>query len=120
MAKILIIEDDVGVLTALTKVLEKNGHTVITAQDGLQGTTLVHSEKPDLVILDLILPVGGGLTALRNLRISTHTKSLPVIVMSATDNVTLIEDVHAIGVDEYIEKPYDVNKLLARIQELLT
>lgn len=120
MAKILIIEDDAVVTTALSKILESNGYQVVIAQDGLQGTTMSHSEKPDLIILDLILPVGDGLTTLRNLKRSVNTKAIPIIVMSATDDDHLKEEVKAVGVEEYIEKPYNPDKLIARIKEILS
>jgi len=119
MKKILIIEDDVNVVTLLTQILENQNFTVISASDSLQGTTIAHQENPDLIILDLILPLGGGETSLRNLKMSTHTKEIPIIVMSATVDEHLIERVKNMGIEAFIEKPFDTNNLISKVQATL-
>lgn len=119
MSKILIIEDDQSLVMLLTTALESSGFTVVAAFDGMQGTTLAHDEKPDLILLDLIMPLGGGLNALKNLKKSTHTSAIPVIVISGTSDVLLIDDVKNMGIEEYIAKPFDINDLIKKIQEVI-
>ena len=119
MSKILIIEDDLAVAALLSKTLESNNFTVICATDGLQGTTLAHNDNPDLIVLDLILPVGDGETVLRNLKISEHTKKIPIIVISATDDEHLIAQVKNQDIVHFFRKPLNPDDLLLKIQEVL-
>ncbi len=119
MSKILIIEDDESMVKLLSEVLEKNDFTIVTASDGLQGTTVAHQENPDLIILDLIMPVGGGETTLRNLKMSEHTKDTPIIVMSGTSDELLKEQISHMGIKHFFEKPFIVEKLVSKIKEIL-
>ena len=84
MHKILIIEDDIDLSTVLQMNLESKGFEVSVAHDAIQGTALTHSIKPDLIILDINLPAGGGLTILKNIKMSVNTKMVPVIVLSGS------------------------------------
>ena len=119
MNTILIIEDDLDSITVLRKSLATHGFKVITAQDGTQGTSFGHSEKPALIILDLGLPAGGGLMTLKNLKLSSHTKFIPVIVVSGTDDQDLIEKVRQEGIEDFIQKPYESKDLIAKIELIL-
>lgn len=119
MSKILIIEDDQGMVQMLTAALENDGFEVVATIDGTQGIEVAHNEKPDLILLDLIMPVGGGMSALKNLKVSTHTSMIPVIVISGTSDVLLIDDVKTIGIEAFFTKPFDTNDLIAKIQEIL-
>lgn len=119
MSKILIIEDDQSLVMLLTTALESHDFTVVAAYDGLQGTTLAHDEKPDLILLDLIMPLGRGEVTLSNLKKSTHTKKIPIIVISGTSDEHLIAQVKNMGIEAYIAKPFDMNDLVAKIKEIL-
>ena len=119
MSKILIIEDDLIMVKLLTTALENDHFTVVAAYDGLQGTTLAHNERPDLIVLDLIMPLGGGITALRNLKMSTHTNMIPIIVISSTSDNCLIEEVKNMDIEIFITKPFNANDLLLKIKEIL-
>ena len=120
MAKILVIDDDVHLAEMTQMRLKASGHNVVVAHDALQATSLAHSEKPDLIILDLIMPVGGGVSTLRNLKMSSHTKTIPVIVISGTSDDELKEEVSSIGIDSFFEKPYDANELISKIEQILS
>ena len=120
MSKILIIEDDLNMVKLLTTVLESNHFTVVAAYEGMQGTILAHNEKPDLIILDLIMPLGGGEVALRNLKMSTHTNKIPIIVISGTCDDHLIERVKSQGITAFIAKPFGANDLVSKIKEVLS
>lgn len=120
MSKILIIEDDESMVKLLSNVLEKNNFTIVVASDGLQGTTAAHQETPDLIILDLIMPVGGGETTLSNLKVSPHTKEIPIIVMSGTSDELLKEQVKHMGIKHFFEKPFVMEKMVAKVKEILS
>jgi DNA-binding response OmpR family regulator len=120
MSKILIIEDDVILTELLRKTLESDHFRVVTAGDGLQGTTLAHNEKPDLILLDLIMPLGGGVVALRNLKISTHTKAIPVVIISGTEDAHLIDQVKSMGIAAFVAKPFTATDLAAKVKAILS
>ena len=119
MKKILIIDDDLGLVTAFSRIMEKHNFQVISAQDGLQGTMLAHNEKPDLIVLDLIMPLGGGITTLRNLKLSVHTRGIPIIVFSGTGDEYLQEEVLRLGIEHYVAKSCDFEPLALKIENIL-
>jgi len=115
MSKILIVEDEVDIAKVLKKRLTENGFEVIAASDGYEGTKLAHKEKPDLVILDLLMPVGGGMSVLKNIRMSGEIMEIPVVVLTGMKNEDYKKQVLAEGVEAYLEKPYDPDQLIATI-----
>jgi two-component system, OmpR family, alkaline phosphatase synthesis response regulator PhoP len=119
MAKILIVEDMESVVTLLRTLLEREGFEVTAAQDGLEALEAVRREKPDLVLLDLILPGLDGLEVCRRIRHDPITAHLPIIILSGkeeeTDKVIGLE----IGADDYITKPFQANELIARVKSRL-
>lgn len=119
MSKILIIEDDASVTKLLSTVLEKKDFDVLIAHDILKGTTLAQTEKPDLILLDLVLSEGRGVTVIKNLKMSTCTDNIPIIVISGTDDVSRIAEVSSLGITNFIRKPFDINDVIAKIQEVL-
>lgn len=112
--KILIIEDEEDLVKGLRLNLEDEGYQVTWASDGTQGLDLVFREKPDLIILDIMLPKKDGLEVCRELREKKITT--PVIMLTAKgeeiDKVVGLE----IGADDYITKPFSIRELLARIK----
>ncbi|MDD3374625.1 MAG: response regulator transcription factor [Candidatus Omnitrophica bacterium] len=119
MHKILIVEDDVDLATVLQMNLVSKGFEVFVAHDAIQGTSLAHNKNPDLIILDINLPAGGGLAILRNVKMSINTKLIPVIILSGTEDEQLIHEVLHGGVEDYIKKPYDLEDLCKRINHIL-
>jgi len=119
MSKILIIEDDFDVAKVLKKRLSKSSFETLVAEDGYHGIELAHKEKPDLIILDLKLPAGGGLGVLKGLRSSLHTKHIPVLVLTAMKDEEYKKKTLEKGVDAYLEKPYDPAVLLDTIKNIL-
>jgi len=117
MTRILIIEDDPAIQKGLKDVLEFEGYEVLTANDGAAGYRLVHEKKPELVILDLMLPVIGGFEVCRKLR--GDAVPTPILMLTArseeTDRVSGLD----LGADDYVTKPFSVRELLARIRALL-
>ena len=116
MKQILIIEDDTAILRGLKDNLEFEGYAVLSATDGEQGLALILEKKPDLVVLDLMLPRLGGYEVLRKVR--AEGSVVPVLILTARGEE--IDKVHGlnIGADDYMTKPFSVRELLARIQAI--
>jgi len=114
--KALVVEDDINIAELLRLYLEKDGFEVSCAHDGGTGVTLFRNFQPNLVLLDIMLPVMDGWGVLREIRAQSRT---PVIMLTAKsetpDKVTGLE----LGADDYITKPFEVKELLARIHAVL-
>jgi DNA-binding response OmpR family regulator len=119
MPKILVIEDETDILKVLYHVLKKDGFDVVVAVDGYQGVDFAHRENPDLIILDLMLPAGGGLTVLENLKSSTKTLHIPFVILTGMQDEVYKKKVLDMGVEAYIEKPYDSQSLIKTIRDIL-
>ena len=115
--KIVIIEDDPSILRGLQLNLSMEGYLVRSAGDGETGLAMARSEKPDLVVVDVMLPRLGGLEVVREIR--RDDPDMPVLILSAkgqeTDKVAGLQ----LGADDYIVKPFGLKELLARIDALL-
>lgn len=116
MAKILLIEDEVQIQELVRYNLEKESYTVITACDGEQGLDLAEKEKPDLIILDLTLPLVDGFDVCKTLRAQSSTALTPIIIISARDDVTDKVISLELGADDYLTKPFSPRELSARIK----
>lgn len=116
MKRILIIEDDVAILRGLKDNLEYEGYGVLSATDGEQGYDLIREKKPDLVILDLMLPRLSGYEVCR--RVRAEGGNVPILILTARGEEA--DKVHGlnIGADDYVTKPFSVRELLARIQAI--
>jgi two-component system response regulator MprA len=114
--RILIIEDDEEILRVLNRVLTYEGYIVDTALTGKAGLTLAGEQRPDLVVLDLMLPNMDGLDVCRRLQ---KLGNQPILILSARD--TLDDQVKGLdtGADDYMVKPFEIEELLARIRALL-
>ena len=119
MPKILIIEDEVDVIKMLRKRLADNGYETLTADNAGEGMKLVLSDKPDMILLDLKLPAGGGLSILRSLKMSAETRDIPVIVITGMKKEEVKNFAMREGAAGYIEKPYDPQVLMATIRTIL-
>jgi two-component system cell cycle response regulator DivK len=119
MTTILVIEDDVDVTEVIQRRLKDAGYTPLIANDPYNGLKLAHEEKPDLILLDLKLPTGGGLSVLKSLKASPETQSIPVIILTGSRSAEVKEVALKGGAAAYIEKPYDLQELLATIKDVL-
>ncbi|MGL4912829.1 MAG: response regulator transcription factor [Romboutsia sp.] len=111
--KILIIEDDNEISNMIADYLGKNDYQTHLAKDGITGIKIAIEEKPDLIILDIMLPYKSGDEVLREVR---QFSDIPIIVVSAKENVQFKVDLFKLGVDDYVVKPFDLSELLARIE----
>ncbi|MSQ25065.1 MAG: response regulator transcription factor [Dehalococcoidia bacterium] len=113
---ILLVEDEETLSRALSYSLEREGHRVLTAADGELGLALARSQRPDLVILDLMLPKLDGLQVCRALRAES---SIPILMLTArADEVDKIVGLQ-LGADDYVTKPFSMRELLARVAAIL-
>lgn len=117
--KILVIDDQKELVMGLATLLKSQGYSTIAAYDGLYGISLAHKEKPDLIILDLGLPAGGGFYVLGNLKNSIETDNIPVLVLTAEQGIDLEEKAKEMGAAAYFHKPFDPPSLLSQIKEIL-
>ena len=119
MGKILIVEDEANIRQLVRYNLEKEGFQVMEAADGLQGLRTAQKEKPDLVLLDLMLPGMDGLEVCRTLKGAPVTAALPIIMLTAkaeeVDKIIGLE----LGADDYMTKPFSPRELTARIKAVL-
>jgi len=116
--KILIVEDEKELMLGLATLLKSQGYLIIAANDSLFGISLAHKEKPDLIILDLGLPAGGGFYVLENLKNSVGTFDIPVLILTAQQGLDLEERAKQMGVVAYFHKPFDPEILLSQIKEI--
>jgi len=117
--KVLLIDDDVQIQELVRFNLEKDGVAVLTASNGEQGLDLAMREKPDLIILDLTLPVMDGYDLCKLLRAENDTADIPIIILSARDDVADKVVGLELGADDYITKPFSPRELSARIKARL-
>ncbi len=117
--RILIVDDERDIRDLLEFNLENEGYKTMQARDGLQAVEKAKLKKPDLVLLDIMLPHKDGFEVLRELRADPNTVNIPVIFLTAKDNE--IDEVIGLelGADDYIVKPISIRKLLARVKKAL-
>ena len=138
--KILIVDDEPDIITFLSALLEENGYESVSAKDGTEGLELLRKEKPDLVLLDLMMPKKSGITMFQELRKDPELSDIPVIVVTGVSEVTGVDFrnfmfkqpmrdekkfVETTGLskytvpDGYIEKPIDPDELIKVVNETL-
>lgn len=120
MAKILLVDDDRHTRTLLFEFLQHAGHEVIFAQDGAFGVSMSELERPDLILLDLMMPVMDGPQALNVLKSKPELADIPVVVISANNSVRLKQEVLDAGAIAFFDKPIELKALLTSIEGTLT
>lgn len=120
MDKLLLVEDDTASRDMLSRRLQKKGYEVVTATDGAEGVERALAEHPDLIVIDLNLPVMDGLCATRLLKSELATRSTPVIVLTAHAMAHERAKAFEAGCDEFESKPVEFDRLVAKIDALLT
>jgi len=117
--KILVVDDEAVILTVIQSRLEANGYEVITASDGQQGLSKARSEKPDLIILDLMLPKLDGARLCRLLKFDDNYKHIPILVLTARVRKESFQKGLDAGADAFVTKPFVPETLLDNIKQLL-
>ena len=116
--KILYVEDNDDNIYMLKNRLARAGYTVVVATDGAQGVTMATSERPDLILMDLSLPVLDGWEAARRIKSAAETKAIPIIALSAHAMAGDAEKALAAGCDDFDTKPIELARLLGKIKAL--
>jgi two-component system cell cycle response regulator DivK len=119
MAKILIVEDNEMNRDMLSRRLVRRGYQIVMAVDGAEGVATAKAENPDLILMDMSLPVVDGWEATRRLKAEPRTRSIPVIGLTAHAMAGDREKVIEAGCDEYDTKPVELPRLLQKIEVLL-
>jgi len=119
MSKILLVEDNDMNRDMLSRRLQRKGYEVAVALDGQEGIAMAKSEHPDLILMDISLPIMDGWEALRRIKASSETQHIPIIALTAHVMPGDREKCLEAGCDDYDTKPVDFQRLLGKMQSLL-
>jgi len=128
MKKVLVVDDDVDIRKVVSKLVEKSGYITIEAKNGVEGMGKVREDKPDLIILDILMPKESGIRMYRELKTEEALKDIPVIVLSAIPKKSffrsqkVLDEFAGESVPEpeaYIEKPEEPEELIALMKKIL-
>lgn len=118
--KILIVEDEATLQKALTDVLDQEGYNVISALDGMRGLELANQEKPDLILLDIILPKMDGFEILKKIKGNKETSEIPVIILTNLSDLDNIQKALDLGATTYLVKAdFHLEDVLKKVREIL-
>ena len=117
MAKVLVVEDSADARQLLRDVLEKLGHTVVEAADGLECVKSALTNRPDLIVLDLMMPAASGDSTLVFMRGTPGLADIPILVVSAHPDVARIAKLN--GADDWVAKPIRIDELSRKIKTIL-
>jgi len=120
MARILIVDDSPTEIRKISTILERNSHDVITADNGADGVAVARSEKPDLILMDVVMPGLNGFQATRQLTRAPETADIPVVIVTTKDQETDRVWGTRQGAKGYLVKPVSEESLITTIEELLT
>ena len=119
MARILVVDDSPTEVYKLTTMLQKHGHMVIGAENGADGIAFARKEKPDVILMDIVMPGFNGFQATRPLTKDEETKNIPVIIVTAKDQETDKVWGRRQGARDYLTKPIDEATLLSTVDAVL-
>ncbi|GGK02906.1 twitching motility response regulator PilH [Pseudomonas matsuisoli] len=119
MARILIVDDSPTEMFKLSAMLEKNGYQVIKAENGADGVALARQEKPDAVLMDIVMPGLNGFQATRQLTKDSETSSIPVVIVTTKDQETDKVWGKRQGARDYLTKPIDESTLVSTLKAVL-
>jgi two-component system alkaline phosphatase synthesis response regulator PhoP len=117
--KILIVDDEPNIVQTLQDRLEMNDFNVVTACNGKEGLDMAIQETPDVVLLDVIMPVMDGLEMLEALRKEPTCQDVSVVMLTARSQTQDIARANACGIEDYIVKPFDLSELLEKIESIV-
>jgi len=120
MKKILFVEDELALQKAFEEIIKEEGYEIISALDGEGGLKLAQSQKPDLILLDLILPKMEGIEVLKRLKENETTKNIPVIVLTHVEDLEKVEKAIELGAQAYLVKAeYSLEEIKNKIKKIL-
>ena len=117
---ILLADDEEDTLSIIKSFLEANGFSVITAKDGEEAYDIIQNSKPDIVVLDIMMPILDGFTLNRKLKLDNNTKNIPVIITTAKTRMKeVFENSPETEINYLLEKPFKLKILVEKINEIL-
>jgi two-component system response regulator VicR len=120
MTKIMVVDDEPDLVEVVKLILESDGYQVVTAGGGEEALDRIEKEKPDLVLLDIIMPRMDGWEVFSRIKSNPKTHEVPVIMLTAKDQrIDKLIGLHVVRVDDYITKPFGRAELLERIKRVL-
>lgn len=117
--KILLVDDADTILMMERMILNRGGYELITAKDGQEAVAKAVAERPDLILLDIVMPRMNGFEALRQLRSQEATKAIPIMMVTTRGEEENVEAGFASGCDDYITKPLNGSEVLAKVRSYL-
>ena len=117
--KIMVVDDEPNIVQTLQDRLEMNEYEVVTAGNGKEGLERFEEEHPDVILLDVIMPIMDGHEMLEALRKRPHGQDVSVIMLTARSQTQDIARANACGIDDYIVKPFDLSELLEKIESVV-
>jgi CheY-like chemotaxis protein len=119
MPRVLVVEDNEDNLDMISRRLQRRGFEVVAARNGEEGVQMAHEQQPDLVLMDIDLPIMDGYEATRQIKASPTTQHIPVVALTANAMVGDMEKTLAAGCDAYESKPVDFPHLMETLQRFL-
>jgi len=117
--KILIVDDNPDLIAVLKVRLESFGYEVVVAEDGVKCLEKTGRDKPDLILLDIMMPEMDGFKVLKKLKEDDRMKAIPVIMLTAKDSIDDVTKANALGAEDFIVKPFDYRVLVEKIKKML-
>lgn len=117
--KILVVDDEMNIVKLIASRLKANNYEVIVACDGLFAVKMAHEQKHDLIILDILMPAGNGLTVYKNLQDSIETAVIPVIFLTACASEEMRKQTLEMGAKDFVSKPFNAEDLLTKVKDVL-
>ncbi len=117
--RILIADDEEDIKTVMSMVLESEGYEILTAYDGLDALDKAQNELPDLILLDIMMPMFDGIEVCKKLKSDWKTKDIPIIMVSAAAEDVSMKKAKEAGADDYIIKPFEPEVLLQKVKKYL-
>jgi DNA-binding response OmpR family regulator len=118
-AKVLVADDEAVIRELLEKILTEEGYQVIAAADGQETVNKAIAEKPDLILLDILMPKFDGMEVCKRLRANAQTRNVRIIILTAFNTRDRLEDSIAAGADDFLGKPIDLLELKVRVRSML-
>jgi CheY-like chemotaxis protein len=118
--KVLIADDEAHMLRVAELALRRGGYTLLIARNGREAVEITRTEKPNLIVMDVQMPVLDGLNALREIKADPETASIPVIMLTARGHTLARSEAEGSGAAMFVTKPFSPNQLLADVQRLLS
>jgi CheY-like chemotaxis protein len=117
--RVLVVDDDAATAFLCSRLLQKAGYTTIIARDAGQAVTHAHRDQPALIVTDLMMPAGGGLSVLERLALSSKTSAIPILVLTGSANAELERRATAAGALRVLKKPVEPTGLLDAVREAI-